>query len=600
MYYPDDVIEEVRSRSDIVAVVGARVKLTKRGGNYFGCCPFHNEKTPSFSVSPSKQIYYCFGCGAGGSVINFLMAYENYSFPEALERLAKQAGVTLPERERTAEEKKQADLRSRLLAMNGEAAKFYYYLLRQPAGQAGQEYLTRRGLSPETQKKFGLGYASDAYNALYRYLKEKGYSDAELSTGGLIKIREKGPIDLFRSRVMFPIMDKNSRVIGFGGRVLGAGEPKYLNSPETPLFDKSRNLYGLHLARATRRPYFLLCEGYMDVIALHQAGFDCAVASLGTSLTSGHALLISRYTKKVILTYDSDGAGVKAAMRAIPLLREAGIEPRLLNMEPYKDPDEFIVHEGAEAYEKRIAEAANFFLYESDVWKKEYHLSDPTERTAYHKKLAEELSYFPDALERENYLTAVCAHQNISAELLREMMNRIGNQRLGQEKAPNAESIPEEEFSEARLQLKAPRAQDGGLLASQQILLSWAVTGDCPPERLVQLLEPEDFSEPVYREMYESLLTLRRHGEKPVPAALTNRFLEHEEQARLSAAVFTRSLSDSLPPDERSRVLTDNLQRLRKDRLQKELKNCTDKTRLQLLILELKKAGQVRIRPEDV
>ena len=343
MYYPDEVIEEVRMKNDIVDVISGYVKLQKKGANYFGLCPFHNEKSPSFSVSPGKQMYYCFGCGAGGNVLTFVMEYENYTFQEALTALADRAGVSLPKMEYSKEAREQAEFRSRLLEVNKLAANYFYYQLKQPQGKAGYEYFKeKRGLTDETILRFGLGYSNKTSDDLYRFLREKGYEDSFLKETGLVTVEERGGRDKFWNRVMFPIMDVNNRVIGFGGRVMGEGEPKYLNSPETRLFDKSRSLYGLNYARTTREKFMLICEGYLDVISLHQAGFTNAVASLGTAFTSQHAGILKRYTDQVILTYDSDGAGVKAALRAIPILREVGLSARILNMSPCKDPDEFI------------------------------------------------------------------------------------------------------------------------------------------------------------------------------------------------------------------------------------------------------------------
>ena len=296
MYYSDEIIEEVRSRNDIVDVISQYVRLQKKGSSYFGLCPFHNEKSPSFSVSRDKQMYYCFGCGAGGNVFTFIMEYENYTFLEALRFLAERAGIELPEEEYSKEAKERADLRVTLLEMNKLAAKYFYAQLKSPGGKVGYEYLRKRQLSEETITAFGLGYSNKYSDDLYKYLKTKGYSDELIVKAGLANVDEKqGIYDKFWNRVMFPIMDANNRVIGFGGRVMGDGKPKYLNSPETLIFDKSRNLYGLHRARTSRKSYFLICEGYMDVISLHQAGFTNAVASLGTALTSGHASLIKRY-----------------------------------------------------------------------------------------------------------------------------------------------------------------------------------------------------------------------------------------------------------------------------------------------------------------
>ena len=309
MRYSDDIIEEVRMKNDIVDVISQYVRLTRRGSSYFGLCPFHNEKTPSFSVTPSKQMYYCFGCGAGGNVYNFVMQYENYSFGEALSHLAERAGVELPKIEYSKEARAKAEKRATLLEINKKAAQYFYYQLRREGGKNAHDYLTGRGLSEETIRKFGLGYSDKYSDDLYKYLKSQNYSDDLLRESGLFNVDERqGMYDKFWNRVIFPIMDVNNRVIGFGGRVMGDGKPKYLNSPETRIFDKSRNLYGLNIARTTRKNYLILCEGYMDVISMHQAGFTNAVASLGTAFTSQHAALLKRYTDQVVLTYDSDGA----------------------------------------------------------------------------------------------------------------------------------------------------------------------------------------------------------------------------------------------------------------------------------------------------
>ncbi len=319
MRYSDDIIEEVRMKNDIVDVISQYVRLTRRGSSYFGLCPFHNEKTPSFSVTPSKQMYYCFGCGAGGNVYNFIMQYENYSFGEALSHLAERAGVELPKIEYSKEAREKAEKSATLLEINKKAAQYFYYQLRREGGKNAYDYLTGRGLSEETISKFGLGYSDKYSDDLYKYLKSQNYSDELLRESGLFNVDERqGMYDKFWNRVIFPIMDVNNRVIGFGGRVMGDGKPKYLNSPETRIFDKSRNLYGLNIARTTRKNYLILCEGYMDVISMHQAGFTNAVASLGTALTSGHASLVKRYTQEVLLLYDSDEAGIRAALRAIP------------------------------------------------------------------------------------------------------------------------------------------------------------------------------------------------------------------------------------------------------------------------------------------
>ena len=401
MRYSDDIIEEVRMKNDIVDVISQYVKLTRKGSSYFGLCPFHNEKTPSFSVTPSKQMYYCFGCGAGGNVYNFIMEYENYSFGEALSHLADRAGVELPKIEYSREAREKAEQRAALLEINKLAAQYFYYQLRREGGKTAYGYLTGRGLSEETIRKFGLGYSDKYSDDLYKYLKGKGYSDELLRESGLFNVDERrGMYDKFWNRVIFPIMDVNNRVIGFGGRVMGDGKPKYLNSPETKIFDKSRNLYGLNVARTTRKNYLILCEGYMDVIAMHQAGFTNAVASLGTALTSGHASLVKRYTKEVLLLYDSDGAGIRAALRAIPILREAGVTSRVVSLKPWKDPDEFIKNEGAEAFEERLNQAMDSFMFRVHIAEQEFAMDAPQGQNQFFERCAEMLLELSDELER--------------------------------------------------------------------------------------------------------------------------------------------------------------------------------------------------------
>ena len=473
MYYSDEIIEEVRSRNDIVDVISTYVKLQKKGSSYFGLCPFHNEKSPSFSVSRQKQMYYCFGCGAGGNVFTFLMEYENYTFVEALKYLADRAGVELPEEEYSREAKERADTRAILLEINKAAAQYYYIQLKSSRGAVGLEYFKKRKLSDETIKAFGLGYSNKYSDDLYRYLKSKGYKDDMIAKAGLISIDEKnGVYDKFWNRVMFPIMDVNSRVIGFGGRVMGDAKPKYLNSPETMIFDKSRNLYGLNFARTTKKHQILLCEGYMDVIALHQAGFDNAVAALGTAFTPGHANLLKRYTKEVYLTFDSDGAGIRAAKRAIPILKEAGITAKVINMKPYKDPDEFIKALGAEEYEKRIEQAENSFLFEIRLLSEEYDLKDPAGKTEFANETAKKLLQFSEELERDNYIEAIADKYGMGFENLRKLVYHFGTQGL-------TGSEPRQKKSREK-----PQKEDG-MKQSQRLLLTWLIEDT----RLFELIE---------------------------------------------------------------------------------------------------------------
>ena len=422
MFYPQEIIEQVLESTNIVELISQYVKLTKKGSTYFGLCPFHNEKTPSFAVTDNadKKIFYCFGCHTGGSAITFLMKYENLSYTEALKVLAGRAGIKLPEPRYSAEESAKYKQKEEILKVYKEAAVYYYHLLRTEKGRAAMAYLKKRQLSDETILGFGLGYSDKYKDDLYRYVKNKGFSDEVLKASGLFSIKEKGTYDYFWNRVMFPIMDTRNRVIAFGARVMGDGEPKYLNSPETAVFEKRKTLYGLNIASRQKRREFILCEGYMDVISLHQAGFTNAVASLGTALTPGHAATIKKYVTSVVLSYDSDNAGKNAAVRAIPILRGAGLTVKVIDLNPYKDPDELIKAEGAESYGNRLKNARNSLLFEIDVLKESCNLQDPDDRTRFYNETAKMLGNLEDEIERENYLQTVSREYGIDYKLLRD------------------------------------------------------------------------------------------------------------------------------------------------------------------------------------
>lgn len=427
MYYSDDILDQVRSANDIVDVIGQDVKLKRAGSSYVGLCPFHNEKTPSFSVSRQKQMYYCFGCHRGGNVITYIEEYNNMGFLEAVQYLAQRAGISLPQSSISPEEKKSMSERTQLLEVNRLAGTYYYYSLRSAAGKSGMDYLRSRGLTEETMKAFALGYAPKTpSDGLYRYMKSKGISDDLLRRSGLMNVDlKRGTMyDKFWNRVIFPILDTSNKIIGFGGRVMGDAKPKYLNSPETKIFDKSRNLYALNLARRTREDYLILCEGYMDVISMHQAGFTNAVASLGTSLTPGHCALLARFTKKVVLSYDSDSAGVAAAMRAIPMLRRAQITPRILRLDPYKDPDEMIQALGHDAVKERLEKAQNALMFEIAVTKRDYDLSDPEAKTRFFESVAARIAALETEMERQNYIDAVCREYLVDRKQLQELVTR--------------------------------------------------------------------------------------------------------------------------------------------------------------------------------
>ena len=561
-YYSDELIEEVRSRNDIVDVIGGYVRLKKKGSTYFGLCPFHNEKTGSFSVSPNKQMYYCFGCGAGGNVFTFLMQYENFTFGEAMQSLADRVGIELPQQEMTSAQRREADRRTRLLEINKEAAKYFYTLLRSPRGQKAYQYFKKRELSDETMQKFGLGYSDQYSDDLYRYLRKKGYDDDILKDSGLITIDEvRGGHDKFWNRAMFPIMDVHNRVIGFGGRVTGDGEPKYLNSPETRIFDKSRNLYGLNIARTTRKSQLLLCEGYMDVIALHQAGFDNAVASLGTALTSGHANLLKRYTKEVYLTYDSDGAGVKAALRAIPILKEVGIVTKVINMRPYKDPDEFIKALGAEEYQKRIDEAENSFLFEIRIMQENYDMNDPESKTAFYNEIAQKLLGFSEELERNNYIEAVAEKYQIGFDNLRKLVNNLAVKGgIVREHTPLKSGINEN------------KKKEDGMKQSQKLLLTWLIEDTRLFGAIKGLITAEDFTEELYHRVATELFAQFEADGSVNPAQIISRFPEADEQKEI-AGLFNARIHEIENKNDREKALKETIIRIKQNSIDYRTRN---------------------------
>ena len=581
MYYPEELVEEIRSKNDIVDVISSYVRLQKKGSSYFGLCPFHNEKSPSFSVSRQKQMYYCFGCGAGGNVFTFLMEYENFSFLEALKYLADRAGVELPEPEYSGEAKKRADTKAILLKINKVAAQYFYVQLLRPQGGHALTYLKDRQLSDDTIKAFGLGYSKKYSDDLYKYLKSKGYKDDMISQAGLISIDEKyGVHDKFWNRVMFPIMDVNSRVIGFGGRVMGEAKPKYLNSPETIIFDKSRNLYGLNRARKSRKPYFLLCEGYMDVISLHQAGFTNAVASLGTALTPGHASLIKRYVNEVYLTYDSDEAGTKAALRAGPILKEVGITAKIIRMEPYKDPDEFIKNLGAEAFEERIQKARNGFMFSLEVLERDYDMNSPEGKTDFMKEAARKLAEFDEEIERNNYIDAVAAAYHVGSEDLKKLVGRMAVQ--------TGLAKPVERPRSTRSQ---ERDKEDGTLKSQKILLTWMASDENVFAQIQKYIHPEDFREGIYRTVAELLYEQHEQG-RLNPAQIMNHFTDEEEHREV-AALFNTRIREIKTAHEQEKALKETIIRVKQNSIEERSAklNPTDIQGLQRL-MEAKRALQ--------
>lgn len=585
MYYEEDFVEEVRQRSDVVDIISSYVNLKRTGSNYVGLCPFHNEKTASFSVSPSKQMYYCFGCGAGGNVFTFLMEYENLTFVEALERLAEQAGMELPEKGNSENDRKRRDLRDSILEVNKLAANYYFACLKSEQGKIGYEYLTKRELKPETIVRFGLGFAGKGGSPLYQYVKSKGYPDSVLKETGLFTYDEKrGVYDKFWNRVMFPILDRNNRVIAFGGRVMGDAKPKYLNSPETMVFDKSRNLYGLNFVHGKQGEGMIICEGYMDVIALHQAGFTNAVASLGTAFTSQHCSLLKRYTDLVYLCYDSDGAGVKAAMRAIPMLKEAGIRVKVINMRPYKDPDEFMKGLSPEAFKERIEQAKSSFFYEVDNLMKEYDMNDPESKTSFMNEVAKKCLTFDNEIERTNYMEAFCREYSVRTEDFKKLVAYHSARIVG---------IDYEKRRQERM-MKTARQKEDGIAKSQGVFLTWLSNDPVLFEKTKGILSAEDFVDEPYHEVAQMIYEQYETTGKVEPAMIISKFQSKEEQS-LIAGIFNKELKEISKDTEQQKALNEVVHSIKKYSLEYRSRHVTDMKELQILMEEKRKLQTLQI-----
>lgn len=520
MPFPEQFLQELSDRNDIVDVVSPYVRLTKKSGaNLFGLCPFHSEKTPSFSVSTDKQIYHCFGCGKGGSVINFIMEIENLSFPEAVEFLAKRVGMTVPEENRN---DPQARRREQLLALNKDAARFFYDQFRAPSGRVAQDYALRRELTPATVKKFGLGFAPDTWDSLTNAMKAKGYSEGLMLQAGLVRKGKNGGVyDTFRNRLMFPVFDVRGNVIGFSGRILGDGEPKYMNSPETPVFSKSRNLFGMNLAKKTKLGYVILCEGNVDVVAMHQAGFDNAVASLGTSLTPEQARLISRYVNEVVIAYDNDGAGQKATQRAIGILEKLDVRVRVLTMEGAKDPDEFLKTRGVDAFRNLLDKSEDHVDYSLRNMLGKYDMASPESKLNFLKEAEDFVAKFSGKGERELYAMRVAEMVGVSADAVKQDVEQLRKRRESRDKR----QVEKQEMNLAgRSPIRTVRYENTRSAMAEEGVIRLLykdpqLFDSFPP------LAAEEFSVPELGNIYRVLLEKTRTGAVTMPAlsgSLTN------------------------------------------------------------------------------
>ena len=573
MAFSESFLTELTERNDIVDVVSGYVRLGKKSGsNMFGLCPFHSEKTPSFSVSPDKQIYHCFGCGKGGGVINFIMEIENLSFPEAVEFLAKRAGMPIPEEENDRESRK----RSRMLALNRDAARFFYAQLSTPQGDAARDYMARRRIGPATAKNFGIGFAPDTWDSLEKAMREKGYTDFELFDAGLVRKGNKGGYyDTFRNRLMFPVIDVRGNVIGFSGRILGDGEPKYMNSPETLVFNKSRNLFALNLAKKSKSGYIILSEGNIDVVSLHQAGFDSAVASLGTSLTPEQARLLSRYTNQVIIAYDNDGAGIKAAQRAIGILEKLDLKVKVLRLNGAKDPDEFIKLKGADAFRNLLENSENQIDYRLRTVTDKYDLSVDEQKVEFLKEASDLVARLPGSVERQVYAMRVASMSGVSADVVTKEVERRRKKLVAQASRSEArqQSRPERQFQPED---KALRYDDPSSAAAEEGIIRLLYL-DPALSQSSRLPDPEEFSSPALGHIYSVLRDKIDRGETPSTATLGGELAGQEMSLLVSLLQKPELLSKG------ERTLADYIKRIRERKEQgkqvSDLRALADKLR---------------------
>ena len=552
MPFPPAFLDELAARNPIEEVVGQYVNLKRSGSNLFGLCPFHGEKTPSFSVAPDKGIYYCFGCHKGGGVINFEMEIEGLSYPDAVRALAQRVGMEVPDDE---EYQSRYRKQERLWALSKEAARFFVSQLYAPAGAEGLRYAQSRGMSKRTLTRFGIGFAPSNGNAFRNAMRDKGYTDEEMKEAGLVAVSQKNG-DLyvwFRNRLMFPIIDIRGNVIGFGGRVMDDSKPKYLNSPETTIFNKRKNLFAMNAAKKSKLGYLILVEGYMDAIALHQYGFDCAVASLGTSLTEEHATLLSRYTEQVVLIYDGDEAGQNATKRAIPMLEKAGLQVKVLQMRDAKDPDEFLKKFGADRFRLLLEESSNRVEYQLRAIQKKYDLSVDEDRVKFIGEAAELVSSLGSAVQREIYGNRVAEAGKISPEAMKIEVEKARKRLLNREKRKQ-ERIELAPAVAAQPKSRTIHYDNVKSAKAEEIVLAQCLTDPAMMDE-TENLKPEEFSSPLLGRVFDQLRQQSRQGLAPGIAGLTD--FTGEEMAHI-AGILQRN-----PGPVSEQALHDSIQVIR-------------------------------------
>lgn len=560
MFYPQELIDEIRIQNDIVSVISEYVALKPKGSSYFGLCPFHNESTPSFSVSADKQFYYCFGCGESGNVYSFIMRMENCDFPEAVRRLADRVHIALPEPEYSEEAKQFEKLKQQIYEMHKLAGRYYYAVLHSKNGVKAESYLNNRGVKPEIQKKFGIGYAPYGRGYLYEYLKRKGYKrDAMLKSGLIMESKDgRGLYDRFFNRIMFPIFDMQGRVVAFGGRVIDKGEPKYLNSPETAVFNKSKTLYGMNFAKMARKREIILVEGYMDMISIYQAGFPNVVAGLGTAFNNDHARTLRKICDRVILLYDSDEAGQRAALRAIPVLVNNGFEVMVTQVTGAKDADEFIKKCGSDAFGKLLVDAVNYIVFRINFIKKNYNMKNAEHRVRFAEEAAKVLSEVNDDIERDVYTKETAALCEIDEMTLKSRIMRIRD-------ATESEFLKSAEKKRRRIYTETDSRdiRPKGVIEAQKAVLSLSVYNEKILRTVSAVLKSYEFDGDVYIKLADKIFSDYEKGIKREPADIVSCFESLEEQ-NTAAAVFSAKI-DFNDPVKTEKALNENIRIIKKN-----------------------------------
>lgn len=588
MYFKEHVIEQIREHNDIVSIISEYMTLTKKGNSYVGLCPFHNEKTPSFTVSQEKQLYYCFGCGNGGNIITFLMQKDNMNFVEAVRYLAERANIRIEEEQLTKEEIQLKQKKERLFQLYKDTANFYYILLRRSENSEVLDYLIKRNLSLDTINKFGIGYAPSNYNTLYSYLIDKGYDRDILINSGLLMKSQKSNLlfDRFSSRVIFPILNIDKKVIAFGGRVLDNTLPKYLNSPETLIFDKSKTLYGLNFAKLNAHDYYILVEGYMDVIAMHQAGFTQTVASLGTALTSFQARILKRYTDKVVIMYDSDEAGIKATLRAIPILKSQGIEVKVLQLEGGKDPDEYIKSHGKEELSKLLDHAASEIWFRISRIEKEYNLQVTEEKIEFLKQVSKLIGEMESSIEQSLYIEDICRKYSVEklaflAEVKRQEMSNKSSDKYNQTFRKHTEEIS----------LKETRSKK---LNNEIEFLAVLYHHPNMFLKIKNYVSVELFSTDLLKELAKEIFLSFETNKEPNINYFISKYSDVEEQ-KIISSIFMNQDERYFDTVLLNKMLLDNIKILNKNYIEAKLKTITDVTEIQNLLFKKKELDRLYI-----